>query len=97
MPMGVGLRVDLPLFCSVEALGTPQGLLTRVRFGNMSRTDATGITIAVVLFGLYMGIFGQGGEFFAILAPLALAWDAARWILTQRVVRQVRLSYAGDV
>ena len=96
MPTGVGLRVDLPMFCSVDAMGSPHGLQTRVRFGSMGRTEATGIALAVMLFCLYMSTIGQGGAYFAVLASIALIWDAARWIMTQRVVRQVRAGYARD-
>jgi hypothetical protein len=88
------LTVSLPMRCSVSAQATAVGAELFPKFGGVSRASAMILTVATML--LYVFLFadslmsGGVGTLLVVLMVGAMAFDASRWFLTQKVMRRIR-------
>jgi hypothetical protein len=88
-------QILLPLWCSVRVGSARGGLTVEPRFGTISRTVATWLTVLVML-GIWL-LSLQGTErdllLYGILLILAVVWDVYRYILTEGAMSVVRHAY----
>lgn len=87
---GETLSVDLPMFSCVKVEAGPARAKPYAKFGMVRRGTATLTTIAMVAAGSWVSM-APGMPTGLLLALLvgALAWDAVRWVITQRALNRV--------
>lgn len=87
---GEALTVKLPMFSSVTVEAGSPGTKPYAKFGMVRRGTATLMTIASVAIGAWVAsdLSIPSAVWFTLLAG-ALAWDAARWVITQRTLNRV--------
>ena len=94
------IRVQLPLFCSVNIFEDGETLKADPRFGAMSRTNATLMNQVLLLISLVLISFFTDDNrlqyFFAVSMLFSGFWDVYRYILTENFVSRFQSLLSGE-
>lgn len=94
---GDEFALSLPLWCSVRVAVGSSGLRMEPRFGAARRSVAIVLTYAVLGFAALASAARGQAVIWALVLSLAVAWDACRYIMTQRTMSDVQEAHRDSL